>query len=119
MAKVKAVFTDSDVDTREVSKTLKELSSRGSREKLRIVIGDDAADELFKTLDQATVAFELKAAVHQNSKTFARQNIDAKVGRRVEGGPTGAVLQGEPLKAARELMKQVTGRDAASMDKKT
>ena len=73
IGRVQQAFSDpANTDVREAAKALKELSSRGNREKVRTIVGNDAADDLFDTLDRASVAFELKAAVSENSKTYAR-----------------------------------------------
>ena len=72
MARVKAAFSDPNTDAREAAKGLRELSSPESRDKLRLLM-PDKADALFRRLDEATKAFELRAGVAPNSHTFGRE----------------------------------------------
>lgn len=114
MAQVRATMTDANVDAREVGTILRGLSSRMNRDKLTSVLGQQQADDLFTRLDQATKAYELKASVAQNSKTFARQETGRMVGEQVQRGPVDTLREGEPIQAAREAIAAVLGRSNAS-----
>ena len=110
LANVTRTVMDGDVTAREALKTLRDLSTRASREKVALVIGDDAAEELFGELDRAARSFELRAGVADNSKTFQRQEM----GRQVDAvtnpdGVIGALGRGEPVNAGRRLVQAITG----------
>ena len=116
MARVKTAFTDPNMEAREAAKALKELSSRGNRDKLRQVLGNEAADDLFNTLDEASIAFELKAAVADNSKTFARTALNERIGRTMDEGPVRALQRGNPVQAGRETLASLLGGGAQARD---
>ena len=113
VANVKKAFTDTNMDAREAAKALKDLSSRSSRDKITTAIGRDKATRLFAELDEATVAFELKASVAQNSKTFARESLASHVTELTEAGPMNALRRGEPVQAAKEGLRGLLGGSRA------
>lgn len=113
LANVKAVISDHNVDAREAMQSLRELTSRASREKVSLVIGDQQAQELFRQLDRAAAALELRAGVAQNSKTFARQNLDRMVRENVEGGIANTMRSGNVAGSAKALIASALGRSPA------
>lgn len=118
LANVKRALTDSNMDAREAIKALKELSSRASREKVSSVIGEQQAARLFGELDRSTAAFELRAAVADNSRTFARTAMDDVVGR-ADAGVMDALRMGRPAEAFKRGVQNVTGRSAAARERLT
>ena len=76
LSKVKRTAMDSDTDVRATFELIKNLSSDNSRQKLLAVVGKENAEKLFKELDQTATAFELRAGISPNSKTFVRSNED-------------------------------------------
>ena len=109
ISKVQRAFTDANMDAREAAKALKQLSSRSARDKLTTIVGKEKADVMFNTLDEATSAFELKAAVAQNSKTFARENLTRRVTEQTQYGPLNSLRRGYPLQAVREFVGEQFG----------
>jgi hypothetical protein len=101
---------DGNVDAREAIKALKDLSSRASREKVTLAIGEKAATKLFDDVDRIATSFELRASVAENSKTYARQSVDARVKNMSAPGPIGKVAQGEPLNAGKRIVQLLTGQ---------
>lgn len=100
VANVQAVASDPNLDAREATKVLRDLSSRAAREKVKVVLGNDTATAvLFKELDEATKALELRAGVASNSATFGRNVIDEAVKAAQEPGLVGNLQRGQPLKA--------------------
>ena len=73
LANVRRAVTDGNMDAREGMQALRELSSRASRDKLRMIVGDEAADTLVERISQAERAFELRGSVATNSRTFGRR----------------------------------------------
>jgi hypothetical protein len=101
---------DGNVDAREAIKALKDLSSRASREKVTLAIGEKAATKLFDEVDRIATSFELRASIAENSKTYARQSVDARVKDMSAPGPIGKVAQGEPVNAVKRLVQVLTGQ---------
>lgn len=101
---------DGNVDAREAIKALKDLSSRASREKVTLAIGEKAASKLFDDVDRIATSFELRASVAENSKTYARQSVDQRVKNMSAPGPIGKVAQGEPVNAVKRLVQVLTGQ---------
>lgn len=112
LANVKAAFTDGNMDAREAAKALRDLSTRAAREKVEALLGKDAADAFFADLRQATTAFELRAAVADNSKTFARQESQRTMNALTNDGAINAIRSGEPVNAGRRLAQMLMGRTA-------
>ncbi len=63
----------------EAMKGLKDLSSRASQSKLAALLGGKEAKALADEADRLSTAFEIQAAMAQNSKTAVRQAVQASV----------------------------------------
>jgi len=109
LAKVKAVASDANIEIREFKKLADNLRSRASREKMRLLIGDEATDALYKKLDEAVVTLELRATISRNSKTQVRDSITGKVEEITAPGPLATLLSGEPIYATKKLVQVITG----------
>jgi hypothetical protein len=109
MANVTRTMSDPDTTTREGILALRDMSSRSNTTKLRILLGQDAADELLAEVDEAATAFELRAAIAENSKTAIRQSIQGGVNARAEGGILRTLQTGEPVNAAKRIVQAITG----------
>lgn len=71
----------------EAIKAVRDLSSRAARDKLALVLGPQEARQLTDALDQAATAFEISAAMSQNSKTAVRQAVQGSVSESAAMGP--------------------------------
>lgn len=109
LANVKRTMTDPNVDARQAVQAIKDLSSEAARDKIRLVIGDQQANALFGRIDEAARAFDLRAAVAQNSKTFARQATKEGIDQATEPGAAGLLLEGSPVKATRSVVQALLG----------
>jgi hypothetical protein len=109
MGSVVRTMTDPDTTTREGIRVLRDLSSRNNRTKLRILLGQDRADALLGEVDQAATAFELRAAIAENSKTAVRQSIQAGVQEQTAPGIVTTLASGEPVNASKRLVQAMTG----------
>lgn len=110
LANVSRTVMDGDVPAREAIKTLRDLSTRASREKVALVIGEDAARDLFDELDRAAHSFDLRAGVSDNSKTFQRQEMARQVNAITNpDGIFGTIGRGEPLNASKRAIQTFTG----------
>lgn len=114
IANVRAVISDHNLDAREAMQALRELTSRASREKVALVIGNQQAQTLFRQLERASAALELRAGVAQNSKTFARQNIKEMVKQTTEGGIGNSLRSGRVANTGKELIAAALGRSPAA-----
>lgn len=113
LANVRRAMTDANMDAREAMTALRNLSSRAAREKIEVVIGPQQAARMFDELDRAATAFELRAGVAANSRTFARTSIDDAVKAQTDDGVINAVRSGQPINATRRLAQTLMGRTEA------
>jgi hypothetical protein len=107
LANVKRTISDPNVDAREAMSAIKEFSSRAAREKLEAVLGKMETEAFLKSVDQAANAFALRAAVTQNSKTFARDYARGVIEEKAGGGAMRAITEGRPVAAAQGLVQQI------------
>lgn len=70
---------NNDAELVEALAQLKALNTRAVAEKLRMVLGDEAADLLGQQISDTSAAFAQRAAVALNSKTAIRTAIDQRV----------------------------------------
>lgn len=73
MANAKASLTDPNQDARELIAPIKNLMSRSSREKLQTILGQDAAKEFNRQIDEVYSVMNMRAGVAQQTKTAIRQ----------------------------------------------
>lgn len=109
LANVRRAVTDANMDAREAMTGLRELSSRASREKIGMLLGEDQAQALFRQLDQVSAALELRASTAANSRTFARTAMDEAVRGQTDDGVMNAIRRGEPMNVPRRLWQNLTG----------
>lgn len=114
MANTARAVTDGNMDAREATKAIRDLSSRASREKLVTIMGRDNADTLLAEIDQAAKALELRGNVANNSKTFARLDGKRSVDDIVSGGVFRSLGRGEPLQAGQRSAQIVTRNTPAA-----
>ena len=121
---VEAVDVEATV---EALATLKVLNSRAVSTKLRMVLGDEAADALSQQVRDTSSALTTRAGVAANSATYIRNAVSKRVdeivgsnlGERIAeqgpinmavGGATQALLGGPSASAARtEIMRNIAG----------
>jgi muramidase (phage lysozyme) len=109
LARVKRTAGSDNTEAREGLKAITELSSRENRDKLRMILGDGPAETLASRIDMAGKAFELRARTADNSRTFARQNMDQAIGELTQPGMIGELLSGSPVTATRRLVQSMSG----------
>ena len=109
LSKVRASIASPDVDINELRKVLSDLSSRANQSKVKAIIGPESAEKLFRELEKANAALSLRAAVARNSATAVRQSVQQQVSEITQPGAAEALMKGEPLSAAREVVRAVTG----------
>ena len=105
MANAKASLTDPNQDAREMIKPLKDMLSRASKEKITIILGDEAPAFL-RQLDEVYSAMSMRAGVAQQSKTAIRDMAKEAASERIE--PTMGQLMGErgPITGAFEALRR-------------
>lgn len=113
-ASIARTVTDPDTTTREGIRILRDMSSRASKAKLRMALGEGDAEALLASVDEAATAFELRAAIAENSKTALRQSIQGGVREQVSGGVLRTLMQGEPINATKRLTMALTGEGPAA-----
>ena len=112
LANVKAVMSDTNLDSREARKALQDFSSRSSRGKMEFLLGKKESNLLFQKIDRINKGFTLKANVNENAKTFARLNTDETIKNLVEGGTINQLRSGNLPGAGREGIAMLGGRSA-------
>lgn len=105
---VKRIPSDPNIDARQALATLREMGSDNAREKIRRVLGPQAADVL-RLLDEGMVAAETRAAMAANSRTQIREASQQNVADLTAPGPAGMALQGEPINTTKAMIQAVTG----------
>lgn len=105
---VRRIPSDPNIDARQAIATLREMSSDNARAKIRRALGADA-DEIFKLLDEASVAAETRAAIAANSRTATRQAAQADIAQMTQPGVMGQALRGDPINTTRALIQAATG----------
>ena len=110
LANVRRTMGRPGTDVGEAVKAVRDLSSRASQQKLEAVLGKQAAADLASQLDEAATAFEIGAALHQNSKTAVRQAVQGSVEGSTAPGAVGKLMAGEPVQATKRLTQILTGR---------
>lgn len=109
LANVKRTVSDPNVDARQGAAALRDLSSDAAREKLATVMGQSEADSMLKAVDQAAKAFELRAGVSTNSKTYARQAAERAVNAATEPGIIENAASGRPWASSQGFLQGLFG----------
>jgi hypothetical protein len=114
IAKVKAAFSDPNLDAREAANGLKLLSGRANREKVALAIGQDRANRIFDSLDTTIKSFQLRAGVATNSRTYARQAAERAVGQATAPSFAEQAGKGKPLASAQSFLQTLLNTGEAS-----
>lgn len=110
LANVTRTISDPNGEAREGVKLLRTLSSRANKEKLTELLGGHRANALFDELDRATVSFDLRAAISENSKTAIRDAMKEQVKGMNNPGAIGYLVDMQPRASAQALTSMFTGR---------
>lgn len=108
-ANVTRTITNPDASTNEGIKVLRDFSSRANQGKLRTMMGEEAANSLMSEIDEAATAFELRAAIADNSKTAIRSGLQQSGREAASGGVLNTISRGEPVNAGKRLIQAITG----------
>ena len=99
-------------DVSETMKVITDMSSRASREKMKLVLGDKTAEAFYKRLDEARKALELQAGVRAGSQTAGRKEIIEQVQEQAKGGFVKSLLSSADVKrTVQELRDVLMGRE--------
>ncbi|KIC39356.1 hypothetical protein [Leisingera sp. ANG-M7] len=117
LSNVRRTITDPNTDAREAMQLVKEMSSRANVGKLQQILGTQRANRLLQELDRTAAALELRAAIATNSKTAIRQSIQEQVSDEAAPGMVRRTAgnMGNPLEAAQDITRTITGIDPRSM----
>lgn len=105
LANVKRVASDPNLDAREAMAALRNLSSRGAREKISALLGDAPAQQLFEQLDQAGRALELRAGVSANTRTAVRTEYKQTLKDYTDEGIFNKMKSGEGINAFKSAVQ--------------
>ena len=111
IANVSRTVLDDDTAARGAIRALRELSKPANRQKLTVLLGGRDAGTLFSRIDEAATAFELRANVASNSRTFQRQEMNRRVQQTTApDGPVATLMRGEPVNAGKRVVQALTGQ---------
>lgn len=114
VSNVKRTISDPNTDVRQGIAALRDLSSDATRQKLAYVLGPREAVNMFDTVDRAATAFQLRANVATNSRTYARGAAE----RAVDDATAPSIIQnaasGKPIDTAQGFLQSLAGTDKAS-----
>jgi hypothetical protein len=108
---VRAIASDPSADAleaRQVVRAVTDMSSDNARRKIRELMGAEA-DALLSQIDQAAQSAVVRAAMAQNSKTFARQAVDRTVDEIIQPNIVEQAGSGEMINTTKALVQAVTG----------
>lgn len=107
LANVKASINSPDIDLNQMNALLKTLSTDNVRGKLKILLGDQKAKSVEKTLAMARSALELKAAIAKGSQTASRGIAAGNIDDVLSEGVFNKTLNVQPVAAGQELLQKV------------
>lgn len=113
VASVRAIATDPNMGAREAYTSYTMLTSRGSQDKMRMLLGKDW-DPLKTALDDAAQALGLRARVATNSRTFGRQQFGQMLDDSLEPG---SLAKGDVVKTAKGVWQGATGSTPAQVQR--
>ena len=113
ISNVKATIASPDIDINTLRTVFTQLSSKNSRDKIKMLLSASEAKQLFKDLDQAQMSLALRAAVAMNSKTSIRITQKEIVDDMTDIGAFAHLLRLEPAKASQSVVQKVTGETDA------
>lgn len=111
MANARQVMSDPErtEEAAEAVKGINALRTRASRNKLASVLGPQEADRFMGEVEEMATAFELRAAIAQNSKTAGRSAIREGVEQQAAPGVIRTLFEGKPLGATKRLVQVMFG----------
>ena len=107
LANVKATINSPNIDLNQMNSLLKTLSTDNVRGKLKILLGDQKAKSVFKTLEMAESALKLKATIAQGSQTASRGIAAGNVDEILNEGVINKMTNIQPVLAGQELLQKV------------
>lgn len=110
MANVRGMASDPNVDARQLNEMVRQLTSKATREKIGMVLGDPKKTmQFFREVGQAFKAAELRAGVATNSKTAARTQAISGIDERLQPGVVGTAMEGNLPGATKKAIQVATG----------
>jgi len=110
MANVKGAASDPNVDARQLNEMVRQLTSKASREKIGMVLGDPKKTmQFFREIGQTFKAAELRAGVATNSKTATRMQAIGGIDERLQPGVVGTAMEGNLPGATKKAIQVATG----------
>ena len=107
LANVKSTINSPDIDLNQMNVLLKTLSTDNVKGKLKVILGDQKAKSVEKTLQMAKAALELKAAIAKGSQTASRGVAAGNIDDVLSEGVFNKTLNVQPVAAGQELLQKV------------
>ena len=109
MANVQQIPSDPNIDAREALTAMRRLTSKASKDKLRMVLGE-RSEETISKLNEVMSSLEMRARMARGSQTAARQAVQGTVDEITTPGLLGTAARGEPVDAGKRMIQAVTGQ---------
>lgn len=105
---VKSVPSDPDLEARQLDAFYRLTSSDAAREKITMILGNQAPDML-KQIDEVAQSALVRSQFRQGSQTAIRQSTQKSIEDQTQFGPASSLLQGKPFEAAQKIVSDLTG----------
>jgi len=103
----------------ESRKLLRVLSTKANRKKLSLILGEDQAAALFKSLDEVTSGLQLLNGLSGNSKTAVRKQLNDTIDDILAPGVIMTAARGELTDIPKKLVQLITQQTTEALtDKK-
>ena len=103
----------------ESRKLLRVLSTKANRKKLSLILGEDQAAALFKSLDEVTSGLQLLNGLSGNSKTAVRKQLNDTIDDILAPGVIMTAARGELTDIPKKLVQLITQQTPEALtDKK-
>jgi hypothetical protein len=109
LANVRASLANPSTDIKEAQKLVGDLSTRAAREKLTLILGNQAP-KVFEALDRAAKQLYLRGVVARGSQTAGRIATKEGIAASLNSSPTESILRGEPVNASKRVIQYLTNR---------
>jgi len=96
-------------EVKEAMKLVTEMSSRANKDKLKLILGENTANAMFKRLDEVRKTLEVQTGVRLGSPTAPRGEIIKQADEMVAGGAWKSIGSGNPKRAIKKMTEFLTG----------
>jgi hypothetical protein len=97
------------IEARQLSAAFGDMTSPAAREKMRVLLGEESAEQLQRSLREAAQALQLRADTAVNSRTAGRMAGQGLLDEITAPNALQTLAMGEPLNASKQVTQALTG----------